>query len=93
MDKPTFNKGQLVTSTEASKRFGELRKKAKETPQFITENGKVETVVLDYDYFESLFARMMELEQKEEAGILVERITRLEESPELGVPWRSIRRS
>lgn len=93
MDKPTFNKDQLVTSTEASKRFGELRKKAKEAPQFITENGNVETVVLDYRYFESLFMRMMELEQKEEEGILVERITRLDNNPELGVPWRSIRRS
>jgi len=93
MDKPTFNKDQLITSSEASKRFGDLRKKAKNEPQFITENGNVETVVLDYCYFESLYIRLMELEQKEEEGILVERITRLENNPEIGVPWRFIRRS
>lgn len=93
MNKPTFNKDQLITSTEASKRFGELRKKAKEAPQFIMENGNVETVVLDYRYFESLFMRMIELEQKEEEGILIERIARLENNPEIGVPWKSIRRS
>ena len=92
MNKPTFNKDQLITSTEASKRF-ENCVKAKEAPQFITENGNVETVVLDYRYFESLFMRMMELEQKEEEGILVERITRLDNNPEIGVSWRSIRRS
>ncbi len=93
MDKPTFNKDQLITSTEASKRFGELRKKAKDAPQFITENGNIETVVLDYHYYESLFMRMMELERKEEEEILIERISRLDNNPEMGVPWRSIRRS
>lgn len=93
MEKLTFTKEQLITASMASKQFGELRKKAKMHPMFITDNGDVDTVIVGYEYFEQMFRRLKELEQLEEEKILAERIDRLEKNPSAGVPWRSVRRS
>lgn len=93
MEKPTFNKDQIMSSSDAAKHFGELRKRAKQAPQFITENGNVDTVVLNYDFYENMYVRLQELENNEQALIIVERIDRLEHDPGVGVDWTSIRRS
>ena len=42
---------------------------------------------------EQMYERLVELEEKEEAGILIERLTRLEQNPQLAVPWETVRRS
>jgi elongation factor Ts len=39
MTKPVITKDQMVQSSVAAKQFGSLRKKAKQLPQFVTENG------------------------------------------------------
>jgi len=93
IERPKFMASQLVSASDAAKYFGSLRKKAKELPQFVTENGNVDTVILDYDYFEKMYMRLMELEEKEEAGILLERINRFEQNPNSSIPWRSVRQS
>lgn len=93
INKPNFNVDQLVSASLASKNFGDLRKKAKKLPLFITDNGNVDTVLIGYEYYEKMYQRLMELEEKEEARILEERIERLESDPSLAVSWRSIRRS
>lgn len=68
MDKPTFTADQLVPASIAAKSFGSLRKKAKNVPQFITENGVVGEVLLDYQYYEELFGRLRKFEQAEKKG-------------------------
>jgi PHD/YefM family antitoxin component YafN of YafNO toxin-antitoxin module len=93
MEKPTFNADQIVSSSVASKHFGTIRKKAKIMPQFITDNGTVDAVVLDYNYYEQLYMRLKELEEIEEARVLKERIDRLEANPDSAVSWRKVRRS
>lgn len=80
----------MVTSSFASKHFGDLRKKAKIAPLFITENGAVDTVVISYKDFEKIYQRIFELEESE---ILEKRIKRLEKDPGLAVSWMSVRRS
>jgi hypothetical protein len=90
--KPTFTANQLVSSSVASKKFGELRKKAKQLPQFITENGTVDTVLVGYDYYEKLFERLSQLEEQEDMRILSERIDRLDTNPALTKSWNEIRR-
>ncbi|MFZ5639510.1 MAG: type II toxin-antitoxin system Phd/YefM family antitoxin [Bacillota bacterium] len=90
---PTFTREQLVPASVASKQFGELRKKAKILPQFITDNGNIETVVIGYEYFEKMYQRLIELEEQEEAMILTKRIEQLEKNPALAIPWKSIRRT
>ena len=63
MKKPSFNVDQVSSASNAAKRFGEIRKKAKQLPQFISENNKVDTVVLDYAEYEKMY---MELETLKE---------------------------
>ncbi|MEX2103833.1 MAG: type II toxin-antitoxin system Phd/YefM family antitoxin [Bacilli bacterium] len=90
--KPTFTADQLVSSSVASKKFGELRKKAKQLPQFITENGAVDTVLVGYGYYEQLFERLSQLEEQEEIRILNERVDRLDKDPASAKSWNEIRR-
>lgn len=90
---PTFTKEQLITASKASKNFGELRKRAQASPMFVTDNGDIDTVVVGYKYFADMYQRLSELEELEEARILVQRIEELERNPSLGVSWRSVRRT
>lgn len=92
MEKPTFNADQLVPASTAAKNFGSVRKKAKMLPQFITDNGEVDTVVLEYKYYEDMYVRLKELEEKEEERVLQQRIKRFENDPSATVSWRAIRR-
>lgn len=93
LGKPAFTKDQLITASAAAKNFGDLRKKAKSLPLFITDNGNVDTVLLSYEYYEQMYQRLVELEEREEAKVLGERIEQLERDPSIAVPWRSVRRS
>jgi PHD/YefM family antitoxin component YafN of YafNO toxin-antitoxin module len=93
IEKPKFDTDQLISATDAAKRFGDVRKKAQDAPQFIMDNGKVNTVILAYHYYEQLFSRLQELEQAEETRILSARIEHLDNSPASGKQWRTVRRS
>lgn len=93
MTKPVITKDQMIQSSVAAKQFGRLRKKAKQLPQFVTENGVIDTVVLDYNYYEKMYERLMELEGQEDAEILEQRIERFEKNPELSASWRDVRRT
>lgn len=63
MDKPRFNVDQVNSATYASKRFGDIRKKAKKLPQFISENNCIDTVVLDYKVYEEMYAELQALRE------------------------------
>lgn len=93
MSKPTITKDQIVKSSEASKKFGGLRKKAKLNPIFITDNGNIDSVLICYSQYEEMYKRLIELELLEEEHIISKRIERLEKNPELTVSWKDIRRS
>lgn len=63
LEKPTFNKDQINSATDASKKFGEIRKKAKIVPQFISENNKIDSVVLDYNVYEEMYSELQSLRE------------------------------
>ena len=63
MDKPSFNVDQVVPASLASKRFGELRKNAKLQPQFISDNNKIESVVLNYALYEEMYVELEALRE------------------------------
>lgn len=92
MEKPTFSKDQIISSSDVAKKFGEARRKAKSNPIFITEKGNIDTVLLDYDYFEQMYSRLIELEKIAEEQILLDRIERLEKHPERAISWRKKRK-
>lgn len=93
MDKPTFTTDQLIPSSVASKNFGKIRKQAQVSPQYISDNGIVDTVILGYDQFEDMYRRLREFEEREESRILEFRMKRLEEHPETAIPWRKVKRT
>lgn len=57
------------------------------------DNGQLDTVILEYAQYEQLVGRLLELEKMHEAVVLEERIERLQENPDVAVPWRQVRRS
>lgn len=84
-----FSADQIISASDAAKRFGELKKKAASKPQFILSGGKVEAVVMNFSQYESQMKRLQELEEE---VLLLQRIERLEKDPGCAVPWEQIRR-
>ncbi|MCJ7842214.1 hypothetical protein MUB24_15170 [Lederbergia sp. NSJ-179] len=76
-DKPHFNVDQVVPASLAAKRFGEVRKKAKVIPQFISENNRIDSVLLDYKEYEKLY---MELEALSELSWEINLARRIEKA-------------
>lgn len=93
MAKPTFTVDQLITSSDAAKKFGDLRKKAKNIPQYITDNGAVDSVLIGYELFEQIYDRLTRLEDEEESRILLQRIERIDRDPAAAKSWKDIRRN
>jgi len=93
MEKPKFDRDQLIKASDVPRQFASIRKQAKDKPLVVTENGEFDTVILDYRYFEELYARLMELEEQNEVLILGQRLDDLEKNPDSAVNWRDIRRS
>ncbi|MBV4432634.1 type II toxin-antitoxin system Phd/YefM family antitoxin [Clostridium tyrobutyricum] len=91
--KPKITKDQIVKSSVVSKRLGQYRRKAKENPIYISDNGNIDTVILSYDQFEKMYERLAELEEKEEERIIGDRIKQIEKHPELSAKWKDIRRN
>ncbi|MEF9875553.1 MAG: hypothetical protein RRZ85_07830 [Gordonibacter sp.] len=53
--KLTFGRDQVVTSSHAAKNFGEMRRRAKEEPLYVSDrNDGIDTVIVDFDTFEAL---------------------------------------
>lgn len=93
MEKPKFDREQLIKASDVPRQFASIRKQAKDKPLVVTENGEFDTVILDYHYFEEIYSRLMELEEQNEILILGQRLDDLEKSPDSAVNWRDIRRS
>ena len=53
--KLTFSKDQVVTSSQASKNFGEMRRRARQEPLYVSDrNDGIDTVIVGYDEFERM---------------------------------------
>jgi prevent-host-death family protein len=89
VDKPVFSRDQLMSTRDAARKFGMMKKAAKEKPIFITDNGEVEFVLLDIEAYEEMYQRLSELESE----VLEYRAEEAEREPETLVEWRSVRRS
>ena len=55
MSKPVFSRHQIISATQAAKNFGEVRRRAKVEPQFISDRNEIDTVVLDYQTYEDMY--------------------------------------
>lgn len=61
--KPRFNKDQVISASNAVKRFSEVRRNAKKSPQFISQNNNIDSVIQSYEDYEKMY---MELESLRE---------------------------
>lgn len=63
--KLVFGRDQVVTSTQASKNFGEARRRAREEPLFVSDrNDGIDTVIVSYDEFEAMAVELEELRKE-----------------------------
>lgn len=95
MEKPRFTDEQLIPATEAAKKFGDTQERAQKLPLFVTgKQGKIKTVIIGYDLYEKIYARLAELEEIENERILSQRLAEIEADP-IGnsVSWRAVRRT
>lgn len=65
VEKPKFSVDQLTSATDAAKRFAEVRKRAKCEPQFITDHNVVDSVIMSYADYESMYCELAELRDQE----------------------------
>lgn len=52
--KPQFGADQITSASIASKNLSKLRAAAKQVPQYISANNKIDSVILDYSQFEKM---------------------------------------
>lgn len=74
MAKPTFSRDQIIPASIAGRKFGEVRKRAKRMPQFISEHNEIDSVVLDYRTYERMFAELEEFREKQFYAVAAERV-------------------
>lgn len=82
MEKPQFNKDQVISASNAVKKFAEVRRNAKRNPQFISQNNNIDSVIQSYEDYEKMY---MELESLRELFFdlqLSERIEKAELNPQ-----------
>lgn len=57
-EKPKFSDEQITAAGVASKTFGKLRAAAKNSPQYILANNKLDSVVLDYAHYLKMYQEL-----------------------------------
>lgn len=70
----SFTRDQIVTSSEASKRFGEVRKRAAKQPVFVSDRSGINTVIVDFDLFEKMTMELEALREKTLVAMVNERL-------------------
>ncbi len=81
---------QVTSASHAAKRFGELRKKAKELPQFISKNNRVDTVILDYAEYEKMYMELQTLKEVAWEFEIMRRLQQANENPNNSSSLREI---
>lgn len=87
-DKVVFGRDQVVTSTQASKNFGQMKERARTAPLFVSDrNSGIDTVIMSFDEFEQM---AVELEQLREQLLYAEAARRVQQADadpnHMGIP-------
>jgi PHD/YefM family antitoxin component YafN of YafNO toxin-antitoxin module len=92
MDKPVFSRDQMISATEISRNFKEVRQKAKNAPLAILERNGLSSVLINYDQYERIYEYVQQLEDEIVKLKALKGAAELEKDPSCGIPWRSVRR-
>ena len=93
--KPVFTEDQLITASDAAKKFGAMSNRAQKLPLFVTQKtGKPKTVLIGYKLYEKIYSRLAELEEASNNIVIEKRLNEIKADP-IGnsVSWRDIRRT
>ena len=62
--KLVFSRDQIVSSSQARKNFGEMRKRARKEPLFALDRNTIDTVIVDFKAFEGMAVELEELREQ-----------------------------
>lgn len=80
--KLVFGRDQVLTSTQASKNFGEARRRARREPLFVSDrNDGIDTVIVGYDEFEAMAVELQELREERLYAVAAARIAEADSDP------------
>jgi PHD/YefM family antitoxin component YafN of YafNO toxin-antitoxin module len=89
--KLVFSRDQVLTSTQASKNFGEARRRARHEPQFVSDrNSGIDTVIVDFDEFEAMVVELEELREERLYAIAAQRLATYEKGDNAPVPFEGV---
>ena len=79
--KLVFGREQVLTSTQASKNFGEVRRRASVEPQFVSDrNCGIDTVIVGFDEFESMAVELQELRDERFYALAARRVAEADDN-------------
>ena len=81
--KLVFGRDQVVTSTQASKNFGEARRRARKGPLFVSDrNDGIDTVIVGYDEFEAMAVELQQLREERLYAVAAARVAEMDANPD-----------
>jgi hypothetical protein len=90
VDKFFISTDQMVSATDAAKKFKFLRKKAKQEPQYILDRSTIDSVLINFEHFQKILKRIQELEEENLLLTVSNRLEEYEKDPSIGIPWEEI---
>ena len=74
-DKVLFSRDRVVTSTQASKNFGEAKERARDEPLFVSDrNAGIDFVIVSFDEFEKMAVELDSLRREKLYAKAAERV-------------------
>lgn len=85
--KLVFGRDQVVTSTQASKNFGEVRRRARRGPLYVSDrNDGIDTVIIGFDEFEEMAVELHQLREERLYALAAARVAEIDANPEREMP-------
>jgi PHD/YefM family antitoxin component YafN of YafNO toxin-antitoxin module len=69
-----FSRDQIITSSQASKNFGEIRRRARKAPLYVADRNNIDTVIVDYETFEEMAVELERLREQQFYASLSQRL-------------------
>lgn len=90
--KLVFGRDQVVTSTQASKNFGDMRRRARTEPQFVSDrNDGIDTVIVSFDTFEAMAVELQQLREEHLYAVAAARLLAADADPSAkGIPVKDV---
>ena len=90
--KVVFGRDQVVTSTQASKNFGQMKRRAQAGPLFVSgRDAGIDTVIISFDDFEAMATELEQLREQRFYDEAARRVREADADPNHeGIPLREV---